>query len=82
MLSQLGALLSALNQPLNAMGNGMQLNASAYVTANNMAAYPMSTVAFNVFAGPWIYYLGNMAVALGNFMIGVNNFLVAVGNAL
>jgi len=82
MLSALGALLGTINEPLNQMGTLMQLNAGSYTTATDMAAYPMSTVAFNVFAGPWIYYLGNMSVALGNFMMSLNTFLSAVASAL
>jgi hypothetical protein len=82
MLSALGALLGVINEPLNQMGTLMELNASSYVAATNLGSVPMSTVAFNVFAGPWIYYLGNMSVALGNFMVSLNSFLIAVAGAL
>jgi len=82
MLQKLGEFLAILNQPLNAMGNGLQLNAAAYTAAADLADRPMSTVAFAAFAMPWIDTLGQMAVGLGNLMIAVNTFLGALSTAL
>jgi hypothetical protein len=83
MLVALGAFLQVLNLPLNAMGVGMMMNSAAYAAAMPGGdAAPMSTVAFNVFAGPWIQYLGNLAVAAGNLMVSLNTFLINLANAL
>jgi len=83
MLQALGAFLQVLNSPLNAMGNGMMLNSEFYMdAAPYMASQPMSTVAFNIFAGPWIQYLGNLAVAAGNLMVSLNQFLIGLKGIL
>jgi hypothetical protein len=63
------------------MGYGMTQNASAYA-AGPLASQPMSTIGFNVFAGPWIASLGDMAMALGTFMLSLNTFLVNLASAL
>ena len=84
MLSALGEFLQVLNMPLTTMGLGMEMNAATYTAAMGAtgAAQPMSTVAFAVFAAPWIQYLGNMSVGLANFLIAVNTFLSAVSGLL
>jgi len=82
MLTALGSFLQVLNLPLNQMGTLMQLNAATYAQATGLDDVPMSTVAFNVFAGPWIYYLGNMAVAIGNLVVSLNTFLIQLKGAL
>ena len=85
MLTSLGEFLETLQLPLNSMGTAMQLNLADFAADPQLglsSSSTMSTVAFNVFAGPWIQYLGNMAVALGNFMVSLNTFLSAVADAL
>jgi len=84
MLTDLGQFLNVLYLPLHSMGAGMMLNAGSYTAAMGTGgdALPMSTVAFNVFAGPWIQYLGNMASALGDLMISLNTFLSNLAKSL
>ena len=85
MLAELGTLLGVLNQPLNAMGVSMATNLQNYAAAASAAGQgnlAMSTVAFNIFAGPWIQYLGQMSIAIGNFMIGLETFLVGLKGLL
>jgi len=81
MLTDLGALLAALNAPLYNMGYGMTQNAATYAVGP-LASQPMSTIAFNVFAGPWIASLGDLAMALGTFMLSLNTFLINLADAL
>jgi len=81
MLTDLGALLAALNDPLYNMGYGMTQNAATYA-AGPLASQPMSTIAFNVFAGPWIGSLGDLSMALGTFMLSLNQFLINLAASL
>jgi hypothetical protein len=63
------------------MGYGLTQNASTYAVGP-LASQPMSTIAFNVFAGPWIASLGDLAMALGTFMLSLNLFLTNLASSL
>jgi len=83
MLTDLGALLSALNAPLYSMGADMDMTLAGYSsTYPVLVDQKMSTVAFNIFAGPWIASLGDLAMALGTFMLSLDTFLVNLASSL
>jgi hypothetical protein len=42
----------------------------------------MSTVAFNIFAGPWIDQLGQLSVGLGTFLQSTVTFLIGLKTLL
>ena len=79
MLTALGALLNTLATPLSQMGTLMQMNSAAYMSSTGMpAGSAMSSVAFNVFAGPWISNLGQMSVGLATFIPSLVTFLQGI----
>jgi hypothetical protein len=82
MLTALGNFLGNIVVPLTAMGQAMQMNASTYAAQQGMGGLTMSTVAFNIFAGPWIQYLGGLAIGAGNFLTSLVNFLQGIVDLL
>jgi len=78
MLAALGNLLGNVVLPLDAMGTTMQYNVATYsagLVAQGQGGLTMSQVAFNVFAGPWIQYLGGLAIGAGDFLQSLVVFL-------
>jgi hypothetical protein len=73
MLAALANFLANIVVPLNTMGTVMQMNAESY--AGLYGSQTMSSAAFNVFAGPWIQYLGGLAIGTGSFLTSLVNFL-------
>jgi len=85
MLTALGTFLNTLVVPLTHMGTAMQMNLQAYEQAYGPGGYDgqaMSTVAFNIFAGPWIDQLGQLSVGLGTFLQSTVTFLIGLKTLL
>lgn len=78
MITTLGTFLNTLIVPLNNMGGAMSMNLAnytAYPGNSYLLGANMSTIAFNIFAGPWIDQLGQMSIGLASFLQGTVKFL-------
>ena len=83
MLSALGTFLNTIIAPMNAMGGMLSLNMSTLSLAvPSLAGANMSTVAFAVFASPWVEDLGSIVIGLGGFVSSLVGFLVALTDLL